>query len=99
MGIEYWPLLLVLVLAHEARKWDGDILRNKLSEGSQIPQVVETYMKVVMGNIVVSWKRSSEKYYFKNEGSDPFESCKRMYVLCIEDDAWFKGEGMYYPVC
>ena len=55
---------------------------------------METDRKVVMGNIVVSRKRSSEKYYLKTEGSDPFESCKSMYVLCIEDDAWFKGEGM-----
>ena len=50
--------------------------------------------KLVMGNIVVSRKRSSEKYYLKIEGSDPFERCKSMYVLCIEDDTWFKGEGM-----
>ena len=30
MGIEDSPLLLVLVLAHEVKKWDGDILRNEL---------------------------------------------------------------------
>ena len=47
-----------------------------------------------MGNIVVSQKRSSEKYYLKTECSDPFESCKIMYVLCIEGDEWIKGEGM-----
>ena len=51
-------------------------------------------MKVVTRSIVVSQKRSSEKYCLKNEGSDPFESFKSMYVLCIEDDARFKGEGM-----
>ena len=50
--------------------------------------------KVVMGIIVVSRKRSFEKYYLKNEGSDPFESCESVYALCIEDDAWIKGEGM-----
>ena len=94
MGIEDWPLFLVLVLAQEARKWDGDILRNELGEGSHIPWEVETDMKVVMRSIVVSEKRSSEKDYFKTEGRDPFESCKSMYVLCIEDYAWFKGEGM-----
>ena len=55
---------------------------------------METYKKVVTGNIVFSQKRSSNKYYLKTEGSDPFESCKSMYVLCVEDDAWFKGEGM-----
>ena len=51
-------------------------------------------MKVIMGSIVVSQKRSSEKDNLKTECSDPFESCKSMYVLCIEDNAWFKGEGM-----
>ena len=55
---------------------------------------MEIDKKLVMGIIVVSQKRSSEKYYLKTEGSDPFKSCKRMYVLCIEDDAWYKGEGM-----
>ena len=55
---------------------------------------METDKKVVMGSVVVSRKRSSEKDYLKTEGSDPFESCESMYVLCIEDDAWFKGEGM-----
>ena len=55
---------------------------------------METNKEVVMECIVVSRKRSSEKDCFKSEGSDPFESCKSMYVLCIEDDAWFKGEGM-----
>ena len=51
-------------------------------------------MKVVMGSILVSRKRSFKKDYLKTKGSDPFESCNNMYVLCIEDDAWFKGEGM-----
>ena len=51
-------------------------------------------MNVVVGSIVVYRERSSEKDCLKTKGSDPFESCKRMYVLCIEDDAWFKGEGM-----
>ena len=37
MEIEYRSMLLVLVLAREARKWDGDILRNDLGEGSHIP--------------------------------------------------------------
>ena len=37
MGIEDSPLLLVLVLVQEARKWDGDILTNELGEGSHIP--------------------------------------------------------------
>ena len=55
---------------------------------------METDKKVVMRNIVIYGKRSSEKYYLKTEGSDPFESCKSMYVLCIEEDAWFKGKGM-----
>ena len=55
---------------------------------------METHWKVVMERIVVSQKMSSEKDYLKTEGSDPFESCKRMCVLCIEGDAWFKGEGM-----
>ena len=55
---------------------------------------METNRKVVMGSIVVSQKRSSEKDYLKTEGSDPFESCKSMYVSCIEDDAWLKGNGM-----
>ena len=55
---------------------------------------MEIDRKVVMGNIMVSRKRSSKKYYLKTEGSDPFEICKIMDVLCIEDDAWFKGEGM-----
>ena len=58
---------------------------------------METDKKVVMGNILVSWKKSSEKYYLKIECSDPSESCKSMYVLCIEDGAWFEGEGMEYP--
>ena len=48
-------------------------------------------MKVVMGSIVVSQKRISEKYCLKTEGNDPFESCKSMYVLCIKEDAWFNG--------
>ena len=56
--------------------------------------MVETDKKVVMGSIMVSRKRSSKKDCLKTEGSDPFKSCKSMYVLCIEDDAWFKGEGM-----
>ena len=43
----------MLVLALEARKWDGYILRDKLSEGSHIPLVVEIDRKFVMGNIVV----------------------------------------------
>ena len=51
-------------------------------------------MNVVVGSIIVSQKRSSDKDYLKTECSDPFESYKSMYVLCIEDDAWFKGEGM-----
>ena len=55
---------------------------------------MEIDRKVIMGNIVVSRKRSFKKYYLKTEGSDSFECCKSMYVLCIEDDAWFKGEGM-----
>ena len=55
---------------------------------------METDRKAVMGNIAISRNRSFEKYYLKTEGSDPFESCKSMYVLCIEDDAWFKGEGL-----
>ena len=55
---------------------------------------METARKVVMGSVVVSQKIIFEKDYLKTEGSDPFESCKSMYVLCIEDDAWFKGEGM-----
>ena len=55
---------------------------------------METNTKVVMGSIVVSRKRNSKNHYLKIEGSDPFESCKSMYVLCIKDDAWFKGEGM-----
>ena len=83
-----------MVHAHESRKWDGDILRNELGEGSHSPLAVEIDMKVVMGSIVVSRKRSSEKDFLKNEGSNPFESCRSMYVLCIEDDAWFKQEGM-----
>ena len=37
MGIEDRPLLLVLVLTQDARKWDGDILRNELGEGSHNP--------------------------------------------------------------
>ena len=94
MGIEDSPFPLFLFLTQEARKWDGDILRNKLSEGSHIPLAMERDIKVVMRNIVVYGKRSSEKYYLKTEGSDPFESCKSMYVLCIEEDGWFKGEGM-----
>ena len=55
---------------------------------------METNRKVVMRNVVVARKRSYEKYYLKNEGSDPFESCKSMYVLCTEDVAWFNGEEM-----
>ena len=55
---------------------------------------MEIDTKVVMGSIVVSRKRSFKKDYLKTEGSDPFESCKSMYVFWIEDDAWFKGEGM-----
>ena len=51
-------------------------------------------MKVVVGSIVVSRKRSFEKYYLKTKGSDPFESFKIMYALCLKDDAWFKGKGM-----
>ena len=47
-----------------------------------------------MGTIGVCWKMISKKDCLKIEGSDPFESCKRMYVLCIEHDAWFKGEAM-----
>ena len=50
--------------------------------------------KVLMGSILLSLKRSSKKDYLKSEGSDPFESCKNIYVLCIEEDAWFKGDGM-----
>ena len=37
MGIKDWPLLLILVIAQEAMKWDGGILRNELGEGSHIP--------------------------------------------------------------
>ena len=50
-----------------------------------------------MGSIVVSRKRSSKKYHLKIEGSDPFESGKSMYVLCIEDGALFKWEGNVMP--
>ena len=55
---------------------------------------METNIKVLMGSIVVSQKRSFEKDCLKTEGNDHFESSKSMYVLCIEDDAWFKGKGM-----
>ena len=51
-----------------------------------------TDRKVVMGSIVVSWKRSSEKDCLKIEGSYPFESCKSMYVLCM-----VKGGGVVIP--
>ena len=51
-------------------------------------------MKVVMGSIVVSQNMSFEKDCLKIEGSNHFESCKSMYVLCIKGDAWFKGDGM-----
>ena len=58
---------------------------------------METDRKVVMGNIVVSEKKSSEKYYLKTEGSDPFESYKSCMYYASRTMHGLRGRGCNTP--